>query len=360
MTGAPRVLLLALPLMARSGVYRSTHDLVRAARAAGLPWSAVVGVRPTASGEPIETEGVREVAVAAHGRRVVDEIEQVIRDAGEVSEADLIVSMISQTDIALARRKSTLGQPWVAWVRGIPWPDKGEQSFARRLLLRVLETRALRAADEVWATTPVLAQQFASAAEAKIVPAGIASTERISHGENGHSPLVWAGRIDVDKRPQLFLQIVELLQTRARVFGEGPLLRSIEADAPDGVEWRGWVEGGRLWTDASLFVGTSAREAFGRSAVEAACAGLPVVISSAYGAAPLLFTDPALKAACVIDSDEPGVWAAAIRRLLTDVSLRSAVSEHVHRNAMSLTIERSVLRAAEEAAGILAGREDRA
>jgi len=223
MSAPPKVALVAIPLMARSGVYRSAHDLVRTAREAGLDWTAIVGMRPAAAGTPLETPGVREVETAARGLAGVRQIRRILDEAKEVLDADVIVSLISQSDVALSKLSARTSRAWVAWVRGKPWPAHGEQSGWRRLLLRWLESRALRAADEVWATTPVLAQEFASVRSATIVPAGIAAVRRVSSGDDADSPLVWAGRIDVDKRPGLFAQIVELTGHPGRVFGDGPL-----------------------------------------------------------------------------------------------------------------------------------------
>lgn len=136
-----------------------------------------------------------------------------------------------------------------------------------------------------------------------------------------------------------------LLPVGGRLFGDGPLAATLRRDSPAGLTWAGWSDSASLWRDASVFVGTSMREAFGRSAVEAAGTGLPIVISSAYGAAPLLFTDPDLRSRCVLDSSDAKAWASAIRQLLSDEGLRSAVSDHVYENAQSLTIDASVINA---------------
>ncbi|WP_410784193.1 glycosyltransferase family 4 protein, partial [Leifsonia sp. SIMBA_070] len=87
-------------------------------------------------------------------------------------------------------------------------------------------------------------------------------------------------------------------------YGEGPLERSLASTSGSSVEWRGWADSASLWNGASIFVGTSAREAFGRSAVEAASAGLPIVISAEYGAAEFLVTDKDLRSVCIVDSSD--------------------------------------------------------
>lgn len=353
---SPRIALVAIPLMARSGVYRSAHDLVRAAAELGLEWSALLGMRPDAPGSPIETSGVHEFTFDRHGTSSLRDIASTIDSSPEVRAADVVITLISQSDIAMAKTERRRDTAWIAWVRGKPWPGAGEQSNLRRLALMALETKALRRADEVWATTQVLASEFASARRAIIVPAGIAAMNRVSWGEDGKLPLVWAGRVDIDKRPGLFLDVVQHSGHRGRIYGEGPLTEELRARNVAGVEWAGWASADSLWNDASIYVGTSAREAFGRSAVEAAAAGLPVILASDYGAAPLLFTDPQLSQLCVVGSSDPSEWASAVQTLIEDDELRRTVSDHVNQNAAALTIGASVKRATMQAAALLERR----
>jgi glycosyltransferase involved in cell wall biosynthesis len=340
-TTGPRVVLVAMPLMARSGVYQSSHDLVEAARRRGLAWEAILGMRPGAPGSPRAADGVHEVVLDQRGRDGVEQIRQAMLTSSAVTAADVVITLIPQSDVAMAGVRGTLSAFWVAWVRGAPWPAKGEQSGPQRWAKRIVETRALRSADEVWATTPVLASSFERAVPSVLVPAGVPARERISDGSEDVGTLVWAGRVDVDKRPSLFAELASSIPVTARAFGEGPLLQSMRIQAPH-VDWAGWASGSSLWSPDAIFVGTSAREAFGRSAVEAAASGVPIVISDQYGAAPLLVTDPDLRKWCVVESSEPSVWAAKVRRLLTDRPLRKRVSEHVHGNAVKLTIEHSL------------------
>ncbi|SDG33035.1 glycosyltransferase family 4 protein [Microbacterium pygmaeum] len=320
-----------------------------------MDWKAVIGIRPTASGAPLKTSGVRELEFTWHGRDSVRRIREIAEVSPEIASSDVVISLISQSDIAFSRSRARASAKWVAWVRGKPWPAAGEQSLLRRLPLRWLETRALRSADEVWATTPVLASEFAAARAAEIVPAGIGGVSRTSWGTEGAGPLVWAGRVDVDKRPGLFIDIVEKTRHPGRLFGEGPLTVDLQKRHADGLTWAGWADADELWNGASVFVGTSAREAFGRSAVEAAAAGLPIVIARDYGAAPLLVTSDEMRRACVVESDDPEVWANAVRRILDDQDLRRAVSDHVYANAKQLTIAASVKIAAERAMTLVDG-----
>lgn len=350
-----RVCLLALPLMARSGVYRSTLDLVTSARAAGLDWTALVGVRPGAPGQVAPTPGVTEVPMLEHGRRLLPEIRQAITSCAEATRADVVITLISQSDMAVARGIPALGgAAHVAWVRGLPWPERGEQNALRSRALELLEARALRAADDVWATTPLLAGQVARARTAHVVPAGIAPVERRSFGDTAHAPMVWAARLTSDKRPGDFASLVRRTGIPGRLHGAGPLEAQLRATAPTGLDWGGWRPAADLWRDASMFVSTAQREAYGRSAVEAAWSGLPVVLSDQVGVAPFLYTDPALARRFVLPLDDTPRWDAAVRDLVADPILRRRVSDHVHANASTMSIDASVHAAAVRLNSILA------
>ena len=148
--------------------------------------------------------------------------------------------------------------------------------------------------------------------------------------------------MDADKRPEFFVELVEALGVQGRVVGEGPLVEGLRASSPASVEWSGWRDPSELFADASLYLGTARREAFGRCAVEAAQAGLPIVLTDQYGAAPLLFTDPGLRARFVLPVDDKARWVEAVRALLDDAALRRQVSDHVWANAQRLTIASSV------------------
>lgn len=347
---ASRVCLVAVPLAARSGVYRSASELVDAARLAGLDWSAVVGVREDSRLGPPPAGDPRRFCEApvrgSHPRARYADARRLLQGHRWIRDADVVVTLVPFSDQVVSRLTRRDRRVWQPWVRGLPWPDAGETSPARRLVWRALETRALRQAREVWVTTPTLAAQVAPATASVVVPAGIAPVAPARRG----GTVVWAGRYAVDKDPGLFVEAMRRSGAAALMHGTGALQEGLRRSAPPNVRVAGWQDPARLWDDAALFVGTSTREAFGRSAVEAAMAGLPVVLREGYGCADLLFTDPALRRRCVLASDRPQDWADAVDGLLRDRGAYEAAAAHVRANAAELTITASV-RAADRRLG---------
>ena len=340
-----RICFIAAPLIARSGVYNSTVELVRAARKAGLDWSAVLGVSSHAGGSPIVEDGIREFTREPSGLTGVRRLSRDLGELPEVQAADLCVSMVPQTDMALSLRSA----PWVAYLRGLPWPAPTEASAAKTAAWRALELVALRRAREVWATTPTLAGDVGSVVD-RLVPPGLVPP-RTPSTTSSVQDVVWAARFSRDKNPSLFLDALRDTPVQGVMYGSGPLEEQVRAEAPANVRMGGWRSRDDVWASARVYVGTSTREAFGRSAVEAAMLGIPVVMSRAFGCAEMIYTDESLSRQLVLDPADVAEWSTAITRLTTDEAFHRAVAAHAQENARRLTVESAVdnVRAAAEA-----------
>jgi glycosyltransferase involved in cell wall biosynthesis len=323
----------------------SAKELVEAARARGLDWSAVIGMRTDQGLEdvPESREGFHEVWVDSRTiPRRFRAVHKILDSHPSIKSADVVVSLIPMSDIMLARKRATSSRKWVAFVRGLPWPDYGETSWLRRKFWLSLESRALKAADEVWATTTILSEQISAIRKPIIVPAGIKPVPHVASQHVSGGNIVWAGRMAVDKNPGLFLEMMSQIEHPAVMYGGGAMRDRLAQAASANVTVSGWAKPDELWRDARVFVGTSSREAFGRSAVEAAFSGLPVILGDGYGAARLLIKDPDLYSRFVLPITKPNLWIKALRDLLADEELSARLANHVRENAQQLTIQASV------------------
>lgn len=330
-----RICFIAAPLIARSGVYHSTVELVSHARSIGLDWSAIIGVSEGAGGTSVIHDGITEIQIEPSGPVGILRLSRDISRHASFVQSDLAISMIPQSDMAL----SILRRPWVAYLRGLPWPNAGEAASSRTRMWRQFERLALSRAREVWATTPRLAKDFGGRVD-RLVPPGIAKP-----GLPRRTPLgtdfVWAARYSLDKNPALFLEMMTGKTLRGVMYGSGPLEEELRVQAPSNVSVPGWRDKAEIWENARAYVGTSSREAFGRSAVEAAMLGIPVIISEEFGCAESLYTDPDLAKQFVLPLDNVSAWRAAAD-LLADDQTRDKVSQHVSANASRLTIDAAV------------------
>lgn len=339
-----RVLLVAAPLVTKGGVYRTTHELVSAATSNNLPWRGLVGLRNL----PVEQETERVSVVPAHKNRLgqLRGLKRHILSMAQTHRADAIISLIPQSDMALMglQLPSTLR---VVYLRGAPWPQKGESPFPKRRLWELLEMRALSKADAVWSTTEIL-RRDAKWPRARIVPAGIDLSKATKLSARGPSSLVFAARHSADKNPYLFIEVAQATKLKARMYGQGELSSRLKSSASANVAFKGWADPSTLWAHGDIYLGTSFREAFGRSAVEAAAHGLPIVLSDRFGAAPLLITEPELRRRFVLNPNDAGSWINAVNSLLESPALRTQLAEHVFHNANRLSIEESVKRISHE------------
>lgn len=332
------VCFVAAPLTARSGVYRSARELVAAGRELGLDWKLVLGVSSEAAGAfPLDDpDWIDEFPFEPSGLGGILGLRTRLRRHPLFDTASMVISLIPQTDMAL----STMRKPWIAFLRGQPWPEPDEIGAAKRRVWKSLEKVALRRADEIWATTQVLSN-YAGIPRIRIVPAGVRPVSRTWDGRGNRDRAVWAARYNQDKNPTLFLETLNGMALDGVMHGSGPLTDELRDAAPDNVRVAGWVPAAELWTDALAYLGTSHREAFGRSALEAAMNGVPVVLADSFGVAPFLVTDTAFHSRFVLPTSDVGPWRAALEALRRDEGLRVAYSEHLVENAAKLTIAAS-------------------
>lgn len=343
-----KICLVAAPLTARSGVYRTTHELIAEARQRGLDWEAVVGVTAAAGGRGDPAPGIEEFEAEAAGPQGVLALRRKLTQTPAVREADYVISMIPQSDMALALTKLS----WVAFIRGLPWPALGEARTSKRIVWRWLERRALARADLIWATTERLRTDVGKLSQPiELVTAGVAEQPAPLVSADAQR-VVWAARFDEDKNPHLFFEALRDSELRGYMYGSGHLEQLLRDAAPENVSVVGWAPSSELWGGATAFLGTSHREAFGRSAVEAAMAGVPVILSDAFGVADELYRDPVLRKSFVLPVNDVEAWKQALQRIASDSALRARVIEHLRESASRLTIAASV-------EAILARLEDR-
>jgi alpha-1,6-mannosyltransferase len=103
--------------------------------------------------------------------------------------------------------------------------------------------------------------------------------------ENGGPLLIYVGRLDLEKKPNVvvdaFRKLPEEMGARLVLLGEGPLREEIEALGDRRIFTPGYVrnrqELARWLASADLYVSAMADETFGVSIVEAQASGLPVI-----------------------------------------------------------------------------------
>ena len=113
--------------------------------------------------------------------------------------------------------------------------------------------------------------------------------------------ILYAGRLTGQKAPQAFIEIAEKMLAKRKnirfvIAGDGPMKNNLIETAAhkgigDHIHFTGFLdrhELSKIYAESSIFCMPSISEPFGLSTVEAALAGLPVVVSKNTGAVEVL------------------------------------------------------------------------
>lgn len=205
----------------------------------------------------------------------------------------------------------------------------------------LLTRRVMRAAARVWYLTPTeheaLARRFPKA-RLESLRNGIDSTDDTPVAQDRDNPeVLFLARIQTRKRPLDFVDAARNLaaqfpSARFRMVGpdegDGDAVRSrIRASGlGDRLRWDGPVppaQAAEAMRRASVYVLPSVDEPYPMTVIEALSHGLPVVVTTSCGLAPLL---ESARAGIVI---EPGVppLTAAVERLLADQRVREELGQ---------------------------------
>lgn len=224
----------------------------------------------------------------------------------------------------LARR---LGVPLVYSPHASPAMIPGK-SFGERLIAR-LEGLSCHTARRVIACSDDEAQALRGLCPAErivVVPNGVRVDTPVEVA--GDWDLLAVGRISAQKRPDLFVQLVEALRRQrpeVRVAWLGPGEPPAGAGAGAGaIEWMGEVpeaEVARLLSRTRVFVSTSDYEGLSLAALKAACAGCHLFLRDTIGnRAPVLL---GAEGTCFGDV---GAGATALAGLLADPAAHTAAA----------------------------------
>lgn len=229
-----------------------------------------------------------------------------------------------------------------------------------------LERAAFRAADRIVAVSEygarVLTEQYGvNAQRIRVVHHGLTAGPLGPQWEArpvGAEPLVlFIGRLTAQKNPLGFVEIArrvaaEVPQARFAIAGDGPLREKVrQAAATAGFDEQDFELLGFLddeavtakLAEAAVVCLPACSEPFGLAALEAAAAGVPLVLSTTTGAAEVL------PGALTADADDPATLAVHVTHLLRDEPARRRAVRENAAAARRLTWER----AAEEVLTIL-------
>jgi glycosyltransferase involved in cell wall biosynthesis len=236
---------------------------------------------------------------------------------------------------ALVRARRS-GTPVVAWVEstardarpGLRALDAAKQVLIRRCTAFVVPGRASAAYLEeldVGSDRIVVAP---NAVDLAIFAEGVAEARRdrdeLRHRLGLTRPtLLYVGRLDREKGLDILLDAVRTLDADVVLVGDGGEAQRLRLAAPPNVRFAGWLDRDELvpwYAAADVFVLPSLSEPWGMVLNEAAAAALPIVATTAAGAAFELVEDGV--SGFVVPPGDPTALADALLRLVSDAELR--------------------------------------
>lgn len=271
-----------------------------------------------------------------------------------------IHALFSFSSWAAARAARHARVPYVVRPLGVlnTWGMENRRRFLKRWSLSLVELPILRGAAAIHYTAEAEAREAALAhpeiasLRSVIIPIPIESPQTSDRGlfygrfpsAAGRPLVLFLSRLDPKKGLELLLEayqevrrtIPEALLVIAGA-GEPEYVSSLRQKArelvgEEDVIWTGFVEGeekAALFAAATVFVLPSYSENFGVAAAEALAAGIPVLLSDRVGVA----EDVRAAEAGMVVECTAGAIGTALRQLLTDTSLREALSEKGRRFA---------------------------
>jgi len=315
------------------GIETHVDDLVRHQRAAGLDAHVLT---PTA-GSGVDPAWVRRLP-ARQARKAVTEYDAV----------HIHISMWSPYGVALARAAMAAGIPTLITVHSM-WAGAGG-------LLRLVALTSLRRWPVAWsAVSAAAAETFRRSlgdADVAVLPNAIdVAAWRPAHsaGQRGAGveadsrsiTLVSVMRLMPRKRPiallRMFADVRRLLpehDLRLVIVGDGPLRRRSERHVQrHGLDQHVRITGRIPRTDvldelrnSTIYIAPSPKESFGIAALEARCAGLPVVANSHSGVRE--YIRDRVDGMLVANDAE---MVIAIAAMVTDHALLDTISRHNQR-----------------------------
>ena len=324
------------------GIELHIHDLARRLTAAGHD---TVVVTPTPGASNVDGVRVRRVdaprmprfgflCTAAGVRAIGDALRDEAPDA-----AHCHVSIVSPAAFAGAAHAQRNDVPTVVTFHSIV-PQTRALARAARMLLGAAGWRARYTAVSERVAGDV--RPFAGEMPVTVLPNGVDDAfwrvEPTPHASE-QLELITVMRLNAKKRPLALVRIVALAlerlprdaRIRLRIVGDGPLAPALaRAVRRAGLErvielcgTRTRAEIRALFAESDLFILPTVRESFGLAALEARCAGLPVVAMAASGVAEIIHH--AREGALARSDTELATHIAAFA---ADPERRRAIAEH--------------------------------
>lgn len=305
-------------------------------------------------------EGVRYDFKGGYGPSLMAEVDRYAKVASVIARQqvfDCIHAHDWLTYPAGMEAKKVSGKPLIVHVHATEYDRAGKDQINQHVY--AIEKTGMSEADKVIAvsqwTKDIIVQKYGiNPAKVAVVHNGvmpgnetaISALSRISH-----HVITFLGRITYQKGPQYFIEAARkvldyLPDAHFIMAGAGDLLPAMidkvaQLKLSSRIHFTGFLKEyqvRQVWSVTDVYVMPSVSEPFGITPLEAAQAGVPVIVSNQSGVAEVM--DHAVK----VDFWDVNALADAIINILTQKGLSRAMKSNSHKELNELTWERAAIK----------------
>lgn len=236
--------------------------------------------------------------------------------------------------------------PYIVSLRGgdVPGFRPYDFRFVHRMMSPLIRT-VWNHAEAVVANSEGLkeiANEFSPGMEIDVIPNGV-DLDDFQPGDNYDDPphLLFAGRVVYQKGLDILIEALSNLMDKnwtLSIVGDGPQVATLNEmirshginDRVHFLGWKGQKELHKIFQQANIFVFPSRHEGMPNAVLEAMASGLPVIASRIAGNEELVVHGDT---GYLFPLEDRGVFAAYLRMLVDDVSLRSKMGVAARRRA---------------------------
>lgn len=304
-------------------------------------------------------KGGRHEFTGKYGPGLLDEVERYAEVAAAISEQfdfDVIHAHDWLTYLAGIEAKRVSGRPLVIHVHATEFDRAGEKNIDHRVF--EIEKKGMELADLIiavsqWTKNIIVDKYKVDGHKVRVVYNGITGSPALHLPflpKVGDHVVTFLGRITYQKGPQYFVEAAKkvldyLPNTHFVMAGSGDLLpATIDHVArlrlSSRIHFTGFLRGQQLhqiWPVTDIYVMPSVSEPFGITPLEAAQAGVPVIVSNQSGVAEVI--DHAIK----VDFWDTDTLANAIVNILRHKALAESLKDNSSEEIESLTWKRAAV-----------------
>ncbi len=331
-----RVLIVAAPFISQGGVYTSLQRTIPRLQGEGLEVGVVWGSR--APGGDLPGDFVVRLGEPSHPLRRGRALRAGIERAVDEFRPDVLLSVLPQSDVACAHVHRRRGVPWIAMIRGRPYPTGPQASLLKQVAWRLAVRRAYNASTLTIAISRGLAAETERALRVsvdRILYNGVDIDAFPVREADPRRPLRigFVGQLVEGKAPGLVAELADRLDREVAIIGDGPLRADLDelARADPRISMKGWLSPREAMSSLDILIVPSLHEGLGNVVLEAGASRVAVVARTVGGIPEIIGSDTRLRELSLVPTTAGAhEFARAVERLVGNPTEIEEAADRLH------------------------------